>query len=176
MDLERRAALDHFRYRAMRNAARLALPNTAIRVLSVYLDRLDFHEFARSLRMIAFPTIASIKAVSGCSHSSIIYARRDLCSAGIATKLRGSVHDQTGVYEFHAEPLQAIRRGADLHLPLPTALRDEPAPDDDALVREALADQRNIRRGRGDLEGEALTLIITAWPANTPLPPGAKLA
>jgi hypothetical protein len=100
----------------MRNSARLALPNTAIRVLSAYLERLDLQEFARSLRMIAWPTIANIKAVSGCSHASVIYARRDLVAAGMATKLRGSVHDQTGVYEFHAEPLQAIRSGAELHL------------------------------------------------------------
>lgn len=97
MDLERRAALNHMRYRAMRNAARLALPNSAIRTLAVMLDRIDCLEFARSLRMIAWPTIASIKAASGLSHASIVWARQDLCSAGMAARLRGSVHDQTGL-------------------------------------------------------------------------------
>ena len=183
MDFETRGHLNALRYRCMRNSARLALPNTAIRVLSVYLDRLDLVEFARSMRMIGWPTIAAIKSATGCSHSSVIYARQDLVAAGMATKLRGSVHDQVGVYEFHGEPLQAVRRGAELNLPLPAALRDEAVPDDIAEgnrqrmahAREALAEQRNMRRGRGD-QGEAVTLVISAWPADTPLPPGARHA
>jgi hypothetical protein len=183
MDLERRDMLDNMRYRCLRNAARLALPNTALRTLSVMLDRIDFQEFIRSARLIAWPTIAAIKAATGVSHASVVYARQDLCSVGIMTKLRGSVHDQVGVYEMHGEPLQAIRRGGELHLPLPTALRDEQVPDDIAeanrqrmaVAREALAEQRNMRRGRGD-QGEAVTLVISAWPADTPLPPGARRA
>lgn len=64
-------------------------------------------------------------------------------------------------------------------------MRDEQVPDEVAeghrqrmaVAREALAEQRRERRGRGDIEGEGeAVLVITAWPQDEPLPRGMRRA